>query len=384
MHILLVYKDYYPVLGGIENHVRVLAEGLAARGHTVTVLVTSLGAQDEVIRPEVPGPGRLTIIKAGRALHLSSTPLSPRMLWHARHLGTVDIAHLQYPYPPGDLAYLALPHRPPLIISYQSDIVRQRRLLQLYGPLLRWMLDHAARILASSPAYIASSPWLHPRAARCAVVPPSVDPERFAGPGLAGAPDMPALHGADVPTILFVGRLRYYKGIHFLLEALPRLRTPARLLLVGTGPETARLQAQVQALGLGAQVHFLGEVSDAHLPAIYHAADLFVLPSHLRAEAFGIVQLEAQSAGLPIVCTELGTGTSYITRHGQTGFVVPPADPVALARAIDVLLANPTLARQMGAAGQARARQEFSHTRMLDRVEAVYRAVLAEDPAPRR
>jgi rhamnosyl/mannosyltransferase len=118
-------------------------------------------------------------------------------------------------------------------------------------------------------------------------------------------------------------------------------------------------------------------VSDAELPAVYHAADVFVLPSHLRAEAFGIVQLEAQAAGLPVVCTELGTGTSYITHHGITGFVVPPADPPALARALDVLLANPALAQQMGAQGKARAYAEFSHERMLQRYLELYADVCA-------
>lgn len=108
---------------------------------------------------------------------------------------------------------------------------------------------------------------------------------------------------------------------------------------------------------------------------MYHAADVFVLPSHLRAEAFGIVQLEAQAAGLPIVCTELGTGTSYITQHGETGFVVPPANPAALAQALNVLLANPELARHMGAAGRRRAMQEFSHQRLVERMEQVYFAV---------
>jgi rhamnosyl/mannosyltransferase len=132
------------------------------------------------------------------------------------------------------------------------------------------------------------------------------------------------------------------------------------------------LHEQAHDLQIRARVHFLGDVPDTELPAIYHAANVLVLPSHLRAEAFGIVQLEAQAAGLPVVCTELGTGTSYITQHGSTGFVVPPGDPAALARALDVLLENPLLACQMGAAGQARAKTEFSHSLLLDRLENLY------------
>ncbi len=377
MHIVHLYKDYYPVLGGIENHVRVLAEGLAERGHQITVLTTNRGPRDEVLRQ-----GNLTVIKAGRILHMASTPISPSMLLHARRIADADLVHLHFPYPPGDLAYRALPRRPPLLVYYHSDIVRQQLLLRLYGPLLRRTLDQATRIVASSPAYIASSPWLRPRSSRCRVVPLSVDVARFTSPNPAAVAALRTRYAQpysrEIPSLLlFVGRLRYYKGLHILIEALSHLRRSAHLLIVGSGPEEQRLKAQVQALGLGQRVHFLGDVADADLPNVYAAAQVFVLPSHLRAEAFGIVQLEAQAAGLPIVCTELGTGTSYITRHGITGFVVPPADPIALAGALDVLLSNPALARTMGAAGRERALHEFSHARMITRMEELYTEMVA-------
>jgi rhamnosyl/mannosyltransferase len=365
MHVLYIYKDYYPVLGGIENHLRVLAEGMAARGHRITVLVTSTTRHTQVNQID-----NLTIIKAARHLHAASTPVSLHMLLYARQMREIDIVHVQMPYPPGDLAALAVPQHPPLIVSYQSDIVRQRRLLRLYGPLLHLTLSRAACILASSPAYIHSSPWLRRHAARCEVFPLSVDPARFASADPIAVAALRQRYGT--PLVLFVGRLRYYKGLHVLLQAVSRLHSNAQVLLVGSGPEEARLREQARDLQIRERVHFLGDVSDTELPAIYHAANVLVLPSHLRAEAFGIVQLEAQAAGLPVVCTELGTGTSYITRHGSTGFVVPPDDPAALARALDVLLENPLLARQMGAAGRTRAESEFSHSLLLDRLEDLY------------
>ena len=177
-----------------------------------------------------------------------------------------------------------------------------------------------------------------------------------------------------MPLLLFVGRLRYYKGLHVLLEALPAVR--ADLLIGGSGPEQARLQAQAAALGLANRVHFLGDIADDDLPALYHAADIFVLPAHLRAEALGVAQIEALASGLPCVSTELGTGTSYANRHGETGLVVPPNDPTALAQAINTLLADPDLRRSFGAAGQRRVAALFTRERMLDGVEAVYRDVL--------
>ncbi len=331
----------------------------------MTVLVTNTGPQDVVQRR-----GLLTIIKAGRALHAASTPLSPSMFANARRL-TPDVVNLHFPYPPGDLVYAALPNQPPLVVTYHSDIVRQQALLRLYKPLLLRTLDRASRIIATSPMYIQTSPWLRPRAQRCSVVPLSVDHARFAAPPTDAVAALRQRFG--VPLLLFVGRLRYYKGLHILLDALPQIK--ANLLLAGTGPEETRLRTLAYQKGVADRVWFAGDVSDDDLPSYYAAADVYVLPAHLRSEAFGISLLEAQASGLPLVTTELGTGTSFANQHGATGFVVPPANPAALARAINVLLANPELRANMGQSGRLRARQLFSHDRMVDATEQIYRAV---------
>jgi glycosyltransferase involved in cell wall biosynthesis len=358
VHILHIYKDYPPVLGGIEGHVRDLAEGLVARGHRVTVLVTST---DRCTSIEQPSSG-LTVIRAARMLHLASTPLSPAMIALARSI-RADIVHLQFPYPPGDLAALAAPGSPPLVISYQSDIVRQKTLLRLYRPLLALTLRRAARIITSSPGYIASSPFLRPYAAKCEVVPIGVDVTRFT----------PSDRRANaVPRLLFVGRLRYYKGLHLLIEAL-RMVEGVELWIAGNGPERARLERQVADAGLGDRVRFLGDVADEDLPTLYRQADIFVLPSHLRAEAFGIVLVEALASGLPCISTALGTGTDFVNVHNETGLVVPPGDATALAEAIRRLRDDPALRARYGQAAVHRARTLFSRERMLDGVERIYR-----------
>jgi len=358
VHILHIYKDYPPVLGGIEGHVPDLAEGLVARGHQVTVLVTSRDRRTSI---EQPSPG-LTVIRAARMLHLASTPLSPAMIALARTI-FVDVVHLHFPYPPGDMAALALPGSPPLVVYYHSDIVRQKSLLHIYRPLLALTLRRAARIITSSPGYIASSPFLRPYAAKCEVVPIGVDVTRFT----------PSDRRANaVPRLLFVGRLRYYKGLHFLIEALRQVKG-AELWIAGNGPERTRLERQVANAGLGDRVRFLGDVTDEDLPELYRQADVFVLPSHLRAEAFGIVLAEALASGLPCISTALGTGTDFVNVHNETGLVVPPGDVTALAEAIRRLLDNPTLRATYSEAAIHRARTLFSRERMLDAVEWVYR-----------
>jgi rhamnosyl/mannosyltransferase len=366
MHILQIYKDYAPVLGGIENHLRDLSEALAARGHHVTVLVTSL---DRATHTEQPAPG-LTVIKAARALHMASTPLSPAMIEAAR-AQRPDVVHLHFPYPPGDLAALAVPGKPPLVVTYHSDIVRQQTLLRLYRPLLEATLSRAARILPTSPNYLVSSAFLRRHAARCTVVPLGIDTARFAAPDARKAATIRARYPG--PRLLFVGRLRYYKGLHHLLDAMPSVR--AELLIGGTGPERERLETQAQRLGVAGRVHFLGDVPDDDLPALFQAADLFVMPAHLRAEALGLAQIEALASGLPCISTELGTGTSFANLHGVTGLVVPPADPAALAGAINTLLNDAELRARYGAAGRERASTVFSRAHMVDLVEQVYREV---------
>jgi rhamnosyl/mannosyltransferase len=368
MDILQIYKDYYPTLGGIENHLRLLAEGLAARGHRVTVLTNARGR-----RGAAQTLGGVRVVAAGRLGTLASAPLSPALLARLR-AERPQIVHLHMPDPTGDLA-LALAGPPaPLVLTYHSDIVRQRRLLALYAPLLRRTLRRAAAIIATSPAYRRSSPFLAPHAGRCAVVPYGIDLDRFAAADPAAVAAIRARFPG--PRILFVGQLRYYKGAEVLVRAMAD--TPGHALMIG-GEATVRradLERLAAGLGLAGRVHLLGE-HDADLPAYYHAADLFVLPSVERSEAFGIVQIEAQAAGLPIVCTELGTGTSYVTLHGQTGLVVPPHSPPALAAAMRTLLERPELARELGAAGRRRALSEFGRERMVERVEAIYAEALA-------
>ncbi len=360
MHILHLYKDYAPVLGGIENHVKVLAETQAAAGHRVTVLVCASGAKSEV--KTLHG---VEVWKSGRLATVASMPISLRQPLALMRMNP-DIVHVQSPYPLGEVSAWILKHRKPLVISYQSDVVRQRGWLRAYAPLLRRVLRHASRILVSSPRYLESSPWLQPVRDRCAVVPLGVDHVRFHPPQLAYA---------GPPTLLFVGRLRYYKGLDTLLQAMRDL-PDVRLRIVGTGEMETPLRALAAGLGIQERVRFEGDVPDAELPKVYTNATLFVLPANARSEAYGLVLLEAMASGLPCVTTEIGTGTSWIVQDGLTGSVVPPRNPEALACAISDLLAEPAALYEMGRAGRARVEGEFTQARMVERVIEAYHSVV--------
>jgi rhamnosyl/mannosyltransferase len=361
MRILHLYKDYYPVLGGIENYIKVLAEAQAATGHQVTVLVCGLGhrARTEIFNG-------VEVIKAGRLATAASMPLSLAQPLNLARLSP-DIVHVHSPYPLGELSNWLMGRARVTVMTYHSDVVRQRGWLRLYGALLRRVLRGADRIVATSPRYIETSPWLRHVRGRCTVIPLGIDTTRFTPTGQVRS---------DPPMILFVGRLRYYKGLDTLLQALTRI-PEARLTVIGEGPMRSAWETLSHELGLTERVNFAGEVDDASLPTYYQRANLFVLPANARAEAFGMVLLEAMASGLPCVTTELGTGTSWIVQDGITGLVVPPAEPMALAQAITTMLQDPDRRRAMGRAGRERAAEHFSVEHMISQVEALYQELLA-------
>lgn len=367
MKIVHVYKDYYPVLGGIENHVRMVAEEQARRGHDVTVLVTSRSRRGEVT--EANG---VRLIKAGRLATVASAPISLSLAGWLRKL-PCDITHLHFPYPIGEMAYMAMGRSSRMVITYHSDVVRQKGLLVLYTPLLRRVLQRADRIMPTNQKYVETSAYLRPVAQKCTVVPLGIDLDHFAHADTARVEAIRRQYGQKL--LIFVGRLRYYKGLEYLLRAMPDVA--ARLLVVGTGPMGKPWKTLAGELGLGDKVVFLGDVDDADLPAYYHASTVFVLPSSQRSEAYGVSMLEGMACGLPAVSTELGTGTSFVNQDGQTGFVVQAADPPALAKAINQLLGDEALRERMGQGAHDRAWGQFSREAMVDRIMGVYQEVLA-------
>jgi rhamnosyl/mannosyltransferase len=363
LKILHVYKDYAPILGGIENHIRMLAEAQAARGHTVTVLVTNPGGQ----------PGRearngVQVVRVPRQATLASMPISLGFAGALRR-APADVTHLHFPYPLGEISQFVAGRRP-YVITYHSDVVRasQQLFLRLYRPLLHQILRGATQIAATSPRYVETSPFLNRIPGQCRVVPLGIDPRPFEGA-------TPRWRRGPRGVILFVGRHRYYKGVDDLIRAM--LPLDADLLIAGDGPQRAAWQALAGSLGVAQRVHFLGDIPEPHLPGVYACADIFALPANARAEAFGTVLLEAMAAGLPCVTTEVGTGTSWVVQHGHTGLVVAPNDAAALSEALTTLLSDAPLRAQMGRAGRERLRNHFTLDKMVNSIEAVYQQALA-------
>ena len=369
MNILHIYKDYWPILGGIENHVKLLAEAQAARGHAVTALVTNPEGRKSTVSQE----NGVRVVRAGRIATVASTPLSLALPWRLLR-ERADIVHLHFPYPVGETAQWVARRGRATVLTYHSDVVRQASILKVYRPVMERVLHQVDAIIVGSPPMLKST-YLARHPAKLHLIPYGIPLARFERASAAPSDIVETLHATSLQSthatsLLFVGRLRYYKGLDTLIRALKQI--PAQLVVVGNGPMEAEWKALAAEVGVAERISWLGEVPDDDLPSVYHAADLFVLPASHRSEAFGLVQVEAMAAGLPVVCTELGTGTSYVNLDGVTGLVVSPRDPDRLAAAINALIADPARRAALGRAAQQRAREEFDLDVMVDRVLTLY------------
>ncbi|HOU13852.1 MAG TPA: glycosyltransferase [Anaerolineae bacterium] len=372
MRVLQVYKDYYPVVGGIEHHIQLLAEGLREQGVDARVLVTNTDRR--TVEGEING---VPVTKTGRQVNVSSAPISLGFCGQLARLSRdADIVHLHFPYPPAEIGQLLVGRGKHFVLTYHSDIVRQKVLGFFYRPFLWQVLRRAERITVSNPQYIQTSRFLQPFADKCVVIHHGVDLTRFTPtPQIQQRAATIRQQYGDVPLILAVGKLRHYKGIDVLIDALKTVE--AHALIVGTGPMGPVWQQKARDDGLAERVTFLGEVPEADLIALYHAADIFAFPSTNRAETWGTAQVEAMACGLPVICTELGTGTSYVNQHNVTGLVIPPNDPAALAAALQQLIADPVLRARLGEGGRQRAYGELSKEAMIRQIMAFYQDVIA-------
>jgi rhamnosyl/mannosyltransferase len=366
MDVCQVFKYFHPHVGGIEGHVKRLADGLISSGDDVRVLTSTprgVGGHDAVDGVDVRRVSSLG--------QMMSVPLAPsHPFWMRSVAGGTDIVHLHLPDPLSVCSYLvANPGPDVLVATYHSDIVKQQRALKLYGPVLERLLDRTDQIITTSPRLREKSQFLRDRSEKCTVVPYGIDLKEFDGTARTEL-DLP---GDDIlPVVLFVGRLVYYKGLQYLIKAMSDVE--ARLLLVGDGENRPELERTVWDRGLDDRVFFLGETVGNELHALYDRADVFALPSCASSEAFAIVQLEAMAYETPIVNTDLPTGVPWVSPDGETGLTVPHSDPNALVSALDRLLSDPNLRREFGQRGRERVEERFTTERMVSQVRSVYEA----------
>ena len=361
--------------GGLERYVFELADSLQGEVE-YTNIVARRGPP-----PDVENIGRT--VYARPVAYLAGAPVCPSMPFHAMRLHKANpfqIVHLQFPADPmAHFATLALPRTVRRVITWHSDIVRQRISLQLYRPFLKRLVQSADAIILPTPAHFTSSQQLSQWIARerTRVVPFGVDYARFMyRPALS---DEIRCRYDNRFLVFALGRHVYYKGFEYLIRAM-RDVPEVRAVIGGKGPLTGQLASLARELGVADRIDFVGRIADADLPAYYHACDVFCMPSVERAEAFGIVQLEAMASGKPVLCCRLGNGVNWVNLDGTTGLAVEPRDPAALAKALQTLRDDTELRSRLGRQARKRATEQFSLEAMARGTLDAYREALSRAP----
>ena len=361
--VLHCYRTFYPESqGGLEQVILELAQKTDRCG---VLTLADVPAQHKL-------HGQLPVLSKKRWLSIASCCIGPGLI-RALYRLKPSLLHFHFPWPFGDLAYLLAGRSRPLVITYHSDIVRQRFLGALYRPLMKRFLARADRIVATSQNYVESSPILAAYKDKVEVIPLGISEQGYPELSNDWLAATEQRFGRDF--VLFVGVLRYYKGLEFLIRAAAG--QPYRVVIAGKGPELGRLKAMAQELG-AKNIVFAGFVSDEEKVALMRLCRAVVFPSHLRSEAFGVTLIEGLMYGKPLISCEIGTGTSFVNLDGETGHVIPPASPAALSDAMADLMSDSTKAERMGRAGRMRYEKLFTGERMAAAYQELYEKVLQE------
>ena len=365
MRVLHFYKTAFPdTMGGIEQVIHQIARGTSKLGIKTDVL--SLTAERVLRTIEIDG---YSVHQARLDMQIASTGFSmSAFLRFAQLAKKADVIHYHFPWPFMDVVHFATMVKKPTVMTYHSDIVRQKYLLKIYRPLQRKFLSDMSRIVITSPNYLQTSDVLAKYKHKVSVISIGLDKATYPVP----SPDKLTYwrEKLGLKFFLFIGVIRYYKGLHILMEAARGTDYP--IVIVGAGPIEEALKTQAAQLGLR-KIHFLGCLPDEDKVALLTLCYGVLFPSHLRSEAFGIALLEGAMYGQPMISSEIGTGTTFINTANETGLVVPPNDPLALRQAMRYLWEHPEQAADMGRRAEARYWKYFRADQMVGAYAKLYR-----------
>ncbi|MDD6278335.1 MAG: glycosyltransferase [Oscillospiraceae bacterium] len=367
LRILQVNKAYYPHIGGIESLVKQYSEEL---GRFCGVEVRTLVCRDGrggTYRETVNG---VDVTRAGSLGTYFSCPLSLSFIRLFRKMAkNSDVVEIHVPFPLADAALLLSGYRGRVVVAWHSDIVKQKKLMFFYKPFMTHLLKRADCIITATEGHIKGSEYLTPYAEKCRIIPYGINPSDYLS--IENAPILTEkCTYKDSVKVFFTGRLVYYKGVDVLLKAF-RLVKGCELFIAGTGELEDELKAYSHRFGMEKKVHFLGFLPDRELRQAYADCDIFVLPSVVRSEAFGIVQLEAMVYGKPVINTDLPSGVPYVSLDGETGITVPPSDPKALAEAVNRLAEDVALREKFGKAAAERVKTHFNEENVISQLLGV-------------
>jgi glycosyltransferase involved in cell wall biosynthesis len=361
--VLHLGKFYPPHRGGMETHLRDLAVRQVSKAD-VNVLVANTAPRYE---QEILEQVRVT--RVARLGTIASMPLCPGLTAAIRRT-PADLVHIHMPNPGAAFAFLRSGHQGKLVVTHHADTLGRKTLRRFSDIYVRQVMDRASAIIVTSARYLHSSAELTEFRGKCRLIPLGIDPAQVLGRHGTACPAI--TKDSALPLILAVGRLVPYKGFDVLIRAMKDVN--ANLVLIGSGPEAPELEKLIDSESVAHKVKMLGHVED--VAGYLRTASIFVLPSITRAEAFGLVQLEAMAAGLPVINTDIDSAVPEVSVHGETGLTVPPGNVRDLSEAIQTLLNDSELRRHFSEAARRRVSSEFTADLMAQRTIALYEEVL--------
>jgi len=339
--ILHLAKYYYPERGGIETVVKNLAEYSASHGYSVTVLCFSHKNQFEQI-------SKLRIIRTRQQIKFKSQPLS--LIYFVQGIilsWKADIIHLHAPNFLSYFILLFVKNKNNIIIHWHSDVLTQKvNLLLKYIETIA--LNRSTSVICTSQEYSKTSKTLSPFVKKITIIPIGIEVQTITYSKTNKTEELDQLI-AGRTIILSVGRLVPYKGFKYLIEASNNFDNDVVTLIVGNGPEFRNLQSQIFAANLSDKVILLGSVSDEELQYLYKRAHVFCLPSINRAEAFGVVLIEAMSHKLPLVSFNIpGSGVTSLNKDFYNGRIAELYNSTSLYSCLQYLVSNVEQRTQFG------------------------------------
>ena len=308
LRILEVNKAYFPHTGGIETLVKQYSEELGEiSGVSVRTLVCRDG-RGGTVRENLNG---VKLTRAGSLGTYFSCPLSLSFIRKFRKIAKkADVVHIHVPFPLADAALLLSGFKGRVVVSWHSDIVKQKKLMLFYKPFMNYLLRRADCIVTATEGHVRGSDYLPEYSRKCRTVPYGLDIKEYLKISRVPFLTEKCTDKKSV-KVFFTGRLVYYKGVDVLLKAFRKTRN-CELFIAGTGTLESELKEYTALHGLEERVHFLGFLPEEQLRQAYADCDIFVLPSVAKSEAFGIVQLEAMVYGKPVINTNLPSGVPYV------------------------------------------------------------------------
>jgi glycosyltransferase involved in cell wall biosynthesis len=371
-------KYFLPDVGGIESVVLSLAAGASSVGYFVSVVCFGKSRVEPIER--ING---IRVVRAPIMRIVSSQPISFAYIWSCvSEAKNADIVHLHYPNVIAALCIPFIARRTRLIVHWHSDIINKGVLGALVRPLEFLMLKRANIVIATSQAYANASDSLADFLNKVKVVPIGVPDVKLLNVHSAynSFPSELEAQIAGRQMILAVGRLVSYKGFEVLIKATSNINDDVVVIIVGGGPLKGSLQFLIDSLGLSTRVFLVGRVSDKFLRALFDKAALFCLPSVTRAEAFGVVLLEAMASSLPIVASDIyGSGVPWVNSHEVCGLNVPVGDVGALALACNNILSSAALTKAFSKGARTRFLSNFVEEVFVTRILEIYSQSLLED-----